>query len=149
LMGRAASHIALECALQTHPNMTLISEEISSKKMRLQEIVYEMCDMINARSLNGKEYGIFLIPEGVIEFIPEIKTLIQELNAFLANDKQHADIMATLPNEDAKFTCLAQHLSVGSSACFKSLPKSIREQLLLSRDPHGNVQVSKIETERL
>lgn len=124
LMGRSASHIALECALQTHPNMTLIGEEIAAKERTFKQLTEEICDMIEARSKAGKNYGVVLIPEGVIEFIPEFKILIKELNK-------------------------KGELSPGSKACFESLPKDIQSQLTMDRDPHGNVQVSKIETERL
>lgn len=133
LMGRAASHVALECALQTHPNLTLISEEIASGKT-LNDIVNEIANLIVARSAQGKNYGVILIPEGVIEFIPEFKALINELNNLLAKD----------PNGDP-----ISGLSPEARNCYQSLPKDIRAQLLLSRDAHGNVQVSKIETERL
>lgn len=124
LMGRSASHIALECALQTHPNMTLIGEEIAAKKMTFKQITDDISNMIEARSKAGKNYGVVLIPEGVIEFIPEFNALIRELNKKV-------------------------DLSPESKACFESLPKDIQSQLTMDRDPHGNVQVSKIETERL
>lgn len=135
MMGRSASHVTLECALKTHPNLTLISEEVAAKQQSLKDIVNEISSLIVARTLLGKDYGLILIPEGLIEFIPEMNTLITELNSLLAKRIASADII--------------KNLSDRSKECFLSLPKEIQEQLLLSRDAHGNVQVSKIETERL
>lgn len=134
LMGRAASHIALECALQTHPNLTLISEETAASGKTLDDIVNEITDLIVKRSSQNKNYGVILIPEGVIEFIPEVKALINELNSLLAKDSNGDPI---------------PKLGKNALHCYQSLPKDIQAQLLLSRDAHGNVQVSKIETERL
>lgn len=134
LMGRSASHIALECALQTHPNLTLIGEEIAHKQQTLQDITNQICDVICARAFKGKNYGVILIPEGIIEFIPECKNLIKELNALPPNTN-HLNVTNQL-TEEAK-------------RCFHVLPKGIQEQLLLDRDPHGNIPVSQIETERL
>ena len=133
LMGRSASHIVLECALRTQPNLAFIGEEVEENKQSLQELVNQIADMICLRAEKGKNYGAILIPEGIIEFIPEFKQMIQELNALLANN----------PCE------LEKNLSPEASHCLKSIPESIRDQFLLDRDPHGNVQVSKIETERL
>jgi len=133
LMGRSASHIALECAMQTQPNMTLIGEEIALKKDTLTQIVEGISDMICTRSKNGKDYGVILIPEGIIEFIPEINQLIQELNDLLAQGVK-----------DVK-----NKLTQASEHCFSMLSPEFQSQLLFDRDPHGNVQVSKIETERL
>lgn len=132
LMGRSASHIALECALQTHPNFTLIGEEVAAKKKTLQELTDEICDMISNRAEQGKNYGVILIPEGIIEFIPEFKVLIAELNRL-----------------EKEFKTPRDHLSPEALQCYDSLPEEMQAQLLLERDPHGNVQVSKIETERL
>jgi diphosphate-dependent phosphofructokinase len=134
LMGRSASHIALECGLQTRANMTLIGEEIEDKQMTLADVTRTIADMIDARSQQGKDYGAILIPEGVVEFIPEVKTLIQELNSLLASGKTDR---------------VQEQLSPASAHCFDSIPLSVQAQLLMERDPHGNVQVSKIETERL
>jgi diphosphate-dependent phosphofructokinase len=133
LMGRSASHIALECALQTHPNGVLIGEEVAQEKWSLEQCVRYFEEIINARADQGKYYGIYLIPEGLIEFIPEMRTLIQELNQLLGEGKQ-------VP---------ASHLSEKSKKVFDFMPNETKEQLLLERDPHGNVQVSHIETEKL
>lgn len=136
LMGRSASHVALECGLATHPNMVLIAEEIAEEKKTLQQITCQIADLICERAELGKNFGIILIPEGLIEFIPEIGTLLQELNQLLAD--------SFIESQQ-----IAQRLTKDSRECFLSLPESIREQLLLTRDPHGNVQVSFIETEKL
>lgn len=138
LMGRSASHIALECALRTHPNVTLIGEEVESEHLTFQQITNQICDVICQRAEKGKNYGVILIPEGIIEFIPEIKKLIKEINAFPPNE---IDAMNTL-------TVLEQ-LSEEGQKCFNSIPKTIQLQMILDRDPHGNVRVSQIETERL
>lgn len=148
LMGRSASHITLECALQTHPNMALIAEEIAAGKKTLASIVNQLCDLITARAAIGKNYGIILIPEGVVEFIPEVEALIQELNSALAEGKEHSTALNALGKEE-KIAYTAKLLSPPSLACFKNLPAEIQAQLLLTRDSHGNVQVSKIETDRL
>lgn len=124
VMGRTASHLVLECALKTHPTLTFISEEIAEQKKDLNAIVQELVEVILERAKQGKNHGVFLIPEGIIEFIPDFQTLIKELNS-------------------------NKTLSTASKAIFDSLPVEIQKQLNLDRDPHGNVQVSKIETERL
>lgn len=149
LMGRSASHITLECALQTHPNMALISEEIEAEAHSLTYIVNQIADMICLRAEKGKNYGAILIPEGIIEFIPEFKRMIQDLNHLLASDQIHVKKMESLHERDAKIQYMTDQLQEDSRACFISLPADIQEQLMLDRDPHGNVQVSKIETERL
>ena len=147
IMGRSASHVALEAALQTQPNITLISEEVEQKKMSLSSIIDYMTDIIVKRSEMGKNFGIAVIPEGLIEFVPELKTMIANLN----------DIMPTL-EKDSKYTSgsdaekiaiIENTLSSENAGVFKSLPALIKSQLLMDRDPHGNVQVSKIETEKL
>lgn len=135
LMGRSASHIALETAMQTHPNLTLIGEEIHANKTTLQEVVFEIADLITKRAERNKNYGVILIPEGVIEFIPEFRELIAELNQL------------SFPNEGVD-AFLEDKLSSESYKCWKVLTPLIQQQLLMTRDPHGNVQVSKIETER-
>ena len=136
LMGRSASHIALECALQTHPNLTFISEEVLAKKQTLTQIINEIAGFIQNRS---KPYGVILIPEGLIEFVPEMKQLIAELN----------ELLPKLGKSKEKVTAIAEALTQDSRAVFSLLPEEIGRQLLLDRDPHGNVQVSHIQTEKL
>ena len=146
LMGRSASHIALECALKTHPNIVLVSEEVAEKKKTLREIIGEIATIVRKRSDAGKNFGVVLVPEGLIEFVPEIKTLIHELNDLLA---ENAAYYESLPNDDEKFQYVNIKLSDHTSHVFSSLPMAIQRQLLADRDPHGNVQVSRIETEKL
>jgi len=134
LMGRSASHVTLECAMQTHPNLTLIGEEIEAQNKTLQQLVEEITDLICERASQGKDYGVILIPEGVIEFIPECKQLISELNVLMG--------------KEVDLSSVSEHLSESSLHCFNALSEHIRKQLLIDRDPHGNVKVSKIETER-
>ncbi len=147
LMGRSATHVGLEVALQTQPNITLISEEVEQKKMSLKQIVDNMTEIVAKRAQMGKNFGIALIPEGLIEFIPEIKSMISNLNdtlAALENDNNYKNA-----EENAKFEIIKGKLNSADSAVFSSLPTMIKQQLLMDRDPHGNVQVSKIETEKL
>ncbi len=147
LMGRSATHVGLEVALQTQPNITLISEEVEEKKMSLKQIVDYMANIVAKRAANGKNFGIALIPEGLIEFIPEFKAMIANLNdtlAVLENDSAYK-----AADENVKFEIIQGKLNADDSAVFKSLPVMIKQQLLMDRDPHGNVQVSKIETEKL
>lgn len=149
LMGRTASHIALECALKTQPNLTFIGEEVAAQKKTVQDITQMICDLIIERAKAGKDYGVILIPEGLLEFIPECKILIKELNTLLAPNQSHAEQLDRLSNKKDKIDYILHLLSKESHRCFLSLPEDIQLQLLLDRDPHGNVQVSKIDTERL
>ena len=148
LMGRSASHIGLECALQTQPNICLISEEVAEKKQTLSEVVDYIADVIAKRAENGENFGIALIPEGLIEFIPEMKVLIDELNDLLAEGTATAQAFQHV-KKSHQIDWIAEKLSSASSVVFRSLPEGIATQLTLDRDPHGNVQVSKIETEKL
>ena len=143
LMGRTASHIALECALAVQPNLTLIGEECAAKNQTLGEVVNEVATLICKRAEVGKNFGVILIPEGLIEFLPDMKTLIAELNA------QAASLGAASFGEKPDPQTVAAKLTPLSKTCFLSLPERIQNQLLLERDPHGNVQVSLIETELL
>lgn len=149
LMGRSASHITLECSLQTHPNLALISEEVAARNQSLKEVVTLISDLICTRALKGKNYGVILIPEGVVEFIPEVKKLIEELNGLLATIKPHHLALEKLEGENEKIHYISKLLSKESLSCFEMLPKGNQGQLLIGRDSHGNVQVSKIETERM
>lgn len=148
LMGRSASHIGLECALQTHPNICLISEEIAKKEQTLGQVVNDIVNIIAKRAANNENFGIALIPEGLIEFIPEMKVLIAELNDLLAEGSASADEFQSMPKSD-RLSWVAGKISPASASVFKLLPEGIATQLTLDRDPHGNVQVSKIETEKL
>ena len=145
LMGRSASHIALECALQTHPNICLISEEIQEKDYTLNQIVENIATSVAHRAERGDNFGVVLIPEGLIEFIPAIGRLIAELNDLLA--AHGSDYKDLAPAEQRAY--ILTHLSKENAATFKTLPKGVARQLSLDRDPHGNVQVSLIETEKL
>ena len=145
VMGRSASHIALECALQTHPNIAIISEEVEAKGMSLDEIVDYIAGIIAKRAEKGLNYGTVIIPEGLIEFIPAIKKLINELNDFLAHNQEEFDLV----RRSAKREYIISKLSAENSEVYASLPETVARQLTLDRDPHGNVQVSLIETEKL
>lgn len=145
LMGRSASHIALECALQTQPNICIISEEVEAKNMTLDDITTYIANVVAARAAKGLNFGTILIPEGLIEFVPAIKKLIAELNDMLAKNQKEFDAIST----DEKIAYVIKHLSAENAAIFESLPASVSRQLALERDPHGNVQVSLIETEQL
>ena len=146
LMGRSASHIALECALQTQPNICLISEEVEAKKMTVKRITEDICRIIAKRAQNGENFGLVLIPEGLVEFIPEMKTLIAELNDKMALKQNEFN---ALKNFSQKKEWLKANLSKQSFAAFDALPEPIADQFLADRDPHGNVQVSRIDTEKL
>ena len=145
LMGRSASHIALECALQTQPNAAIISEEVAEKKMTLGQIVDDLAAIVAGRAANGMNFGVALIPEGLVEFIPEIKVLIAELNDLLAANAEAVEVM----DKNEKVAFAAGKLSAESAKVFASLPAGIQMQLCNDRDPHGNVQVSLIETEKM
>ena len=149
LMGRSASHIGLECALQSHPNVCLISEEVAEKKQTLEQIVNDITDIVVKRAQNNETFGVALIPEGLVEFIPEMKVLISELNDLLAEGHAPAEKFQSLTTNTEKRDFVIDTLSPQSSKVYASLPNGIARQLTLDRDPHGNVQVSRIETERL
>ena len=149
LMGRSASHITLECALQTCPNFTFIAEEVQKENKTLNQLTLELTDFICKRSLEGKNYGVVLIPEGLIEFIPEIKTLISELNTLFAKKPEIIEKLNITPSDSLKITYVESLLLTESKKTFSSLPDKIKLQLLIDRDPHGNIQVSLIETEKL
>ena len=146
VMGRSASHIALECALQTRPNVALISEEVEARKMSLSQIVDIIASSVAARAAKGENFGVVIIPEGLIEFVPEMKTLIAGINELLAHE---SEAFKALPSPDAQIAFISERLPAESAALFNSLPRDISAQLCWDRDPHGNVQVSRIETEKL
>ena len=148
IMGRSASHVALEAALQTQPNITLISEEVEEKKMSLGSIINYMCDIIVKRANIGKNFGIAVIPEGLIEFIPEMKSMIANLNDIMASLESDSEFVNATTIRD-KFDIVESRLEENNAKVYASLPVLIKGQLLADRDPHGNVQVSKIETEKL
>ena len=143
-MGRSASHIALECALQTQPNVCIVSEEVEAKNKSLNDIVAEIAQVVADRAADGNNFGTVLIPEGLIEFIPAMKKLIAELNDMLA---AHPEIKDMEP--EAQHQYVIDHLAAENAETFASLPVAVARQLSLDRDPHGNVQVSLIETEKL
>jgi len=147
VMGRSASHVALECALETQPNICLIGEEVAAKKMSLAEITDYIADSVAARAAKGWNFGVAIIPEGIVEFVPEFSVLIAEINELLAGSK--ADAFNALPSWQAKYDFIQAGLTKESMAVFAILPESIQQQLFLERDPHGNVQVSLIESEKL
>lgn len=149
LMGRSASHIGLECALKTQPNICLISEEVAEKKQTLHEIVDYMAEIVAKRAANGNNFGVALIPEGLIEFIPEMKILISELNDLLAEGSETEVEFKSIADEKLRREFVAGKLSAESSTLYQFLPAGIANQLTADRDPHGNVQVSLIQTETL
>ncbi len=145
LMGRSASHIALECALQTQPNICLISEEVEAKQQTLDDIVNYIANIIAKRAAEGNNFGTVLIPEGLVEFIPAIKDLISELNDFLAENAKEFSLI----KKSEQINYLTSKLSSKNAAVYATLPENVARQLAMDRDPHGNVQVSLIETEKL
>ncbi len=147
VMGRSASHVALEAALQTQPNICLISEEVAAKKMSLSQIANYIADSVEKRSEKGMNFGVAIIPEGVVEFVPEFSVLIHEINELLAGAK--AEVFNSLPNWKEKYLFIEKGLTKESFEVFSILPEGIQQQLFLERDPHGNVQVSLIESEKL
>ncbi len=147
VMGRSASHVALETALQTQPNICLIGEEVAAKKQSLAQIADYIADSVAARAAKGWNFGVAIIPEGIVEFVPEFSVLISEINELLAGEK--ADAFNDLPTWNDKYAFIENGLTKTSMAVFAILPQSIQQQLFLERDPHGNVQVSLIESEKL
>ena len=147
VMGRSASHVALETALQTQPNICLIGEEVAAKKMSLAQITDYIADSVAARAAKGWNFGVAVIPEGIVEFVPEFSVLIREINELLVGSK--ADAFNALPSWEEKYAFIEAGLTKESMAVFALLPQSIQQQLFLERDPHGNVQVSLIESEKL
>ncbi|MDD2246003.1 MAG: diphosphate--fructose-6-phosphate 1-phosphotransferase [Proteiniphilum sp.] len=145
VMGRSASHIALECALQTHPNICIVSEEVESKEQSLDDIIDYIAGVIAKRAEAGLNFGTVVIPEGLIEFIPAMKKLIRELNDFLADNQEEFDLV----RRSGKRDYIISKLSPENAEIYASLPETVARQLTLDRDPHGNVQVSLIETEKL
>ncbi|MCQ2543582.1 MAG: diphosphate--fructose-6-phosphate 1-phosphotransferase [Lachnospiraceae bacterium] len=147
VMGRSASHVALECALETQPNICLIGEEVAAKKMSLAEITNYIADAVEKRGNNGNNFGVAIIPEGIVEFVPEFSKLIAEINELLAGSK--TEEFNALPDWNAKYDYIKAGLTAESFAVFDILPQFVQQQLFLERDPHGNVQVSLIESEKL
>ena len=147
VMGRSASHVALECALQTQPNICLVGEEVAAKKMSLNEIAEYITDSVANRAARGMNFGVAIIPEGIVEFIPEFSVLIAEINELLAGAK--ADEFNALPTWQEKYEFIEKGITPESMKVFALLPQGIQQQLFLERDPHGNVQVSLIESEKL
>ncbi len=147
VMGRSASHVALECALETQPNICLIGEEVKAKKMSLSQIADQIADSVAKRAANGNNFGVAIIPEGIVEFVPEFSVLIAEINELLAGKK--TEEFNALPDWNAKYNFIKEGLTAESFAVFDILPTLIQQQLFLERDPHGNVQVSLIESEKL
>ena len=147
VMGRSASHVALECALETQPNICLIGEEVAAKKMSLAQITNYIADAVEKRGNNGENFGVAIIPEGIVEFVPEFSALIAEINELLAGKK--TEEFNALPDWAAKYDFIKKGLTEESFKVFDILPQGIQQQLFLERDPHGNVQVSLIESEKL
>ncbi len=147
VMGRSASHVALECALETQPNICLIGEEVAAKKMSLADITNYIADSVEKRAANGDNFGVAIIPEGIVEFVPEFSALIAEINELLAGEA--TEKFNALPDWNAKYDFIKNGLTPSAFAVFDILPQGIQQQLFLERDPHGNVQVSLIESEKL
>ena len=147
VMGRSASHVALECALETQPNICLIGEEVAAKKMSLAQITSYIADAVEKRGNNGNNFGVAIIPEGIVEFVPEFSALIKEINELLAGKK--TEEFNALPDWAAKYDFIKAGLSADAFKVFDILPQFVQQQLFLERDPHGNVQVSLIESEKL
>ena len=147
VMGRSASHVALECALETQPNICLIGEEVAAKKMSLASIASYIADAVEKRGNNGENFGVAIIPDGIVEFVPEFSKLIAEINELLAGKK--TEEFNALPDWAAKYDFIKKGLSAESFKVFDILPQFVQQQLFLERDPHGNVQVSLIESEKL
>ena len=146
VMGRSASHVALECALETQPNVCIIGEEVEAKNQSMSDIVNYIADVVEERGNAGKNFGVAIIPEGLIEFIPEVKILISTLNDLLSKNEAEYSKLASW---DSQYKYACDHLDDNSRKLFETLPVDIQKQLLMDRDPHGNVQVSRIETEKL
>ncbi|MBQ4253754.1 MAG: diphosphate--fructose-6-phosphate 1-phosphotransferase, partial [Erysipelotrichaceae bacterium] len=147
VMGRSASHVALECALKTQPNICLVGEEVAAKKMSLSAIADYITDSVADRAANGMNFGVAIIPEGIVEFIPEFSVLIKEINELLAGSR--TEEFNALPSWEEKYEYIKKGITPESFAVFALLPVGIQQQLFLERDPHGNVQVSLIESEKL
>ena len=147
VMGRSASHVALECALETQPNICLIGEEVAAKKMSLAQITNYIADAVEKRGNNGENFGVAIIPEGIVEFVPEFSALIKEINELLAGSK--TEEFNALPDWNAKYEFIKAGLTADAFKVFDILPQFVQQQLFLERDPHGNVQVSLIESEKL
>lgn len=146
LMGRSASHIALECALECQPNIALIGEEIQAEKMTFQNVIKHIADVVATRAARGNNFGVVLIPEGVIEFVPEFQSLINEMNERIAQKEQE---ISKLASSKERIAFVSKLLTPEHCKVFSQLPDFVQEELVMDRDPHGNVQVSKIETEKL
>ena len=147
VMGRSASHVALECALETQPNICLIGEEVAEKKMTLAQITNYIADAVEKRGNAGMNFGVAIIPEGIVEFVPEFSKLIAEINELLAGE--NTEKFNALPSWTDKYNFIKAGLTAESFGVFDILPQGIQQQLFLERDPHGNVQVSLIESEKL
>lgn len=147
VMGRSASHVALECALQTQPNICLVGEEVAAKKLSLSEIADQIADAVEARGNKKENFGVVIIPEGIVEFVPEFSALIAEINELLAGEKTQE--FNALGSWEEKYAFIEEGLSAKAMEVFAILPVGIQQQLFLERDPHGNVQVSLIESEKL